>query len=249
MPESMGCRMDGPGRGLKKMWVRWGFRGLSVLLLAPPLLVVLPPLGLSADSPVGMVRGAVKVRFKGAAKADASGVVLYLVGFQEGPPTTAPELVQRERSFAPAVLPVTAGQSVNFPNQDNVFHNVFSLSAARPFDLGQYKQGESKSKQFPTPGVVDVYCNIHPQMAATVLVLPNRRWAVSAKNGSFELDGVPPGTWSLFAYSRFADKPLRQSVTITAGQTLELDLAIDELRADVPHLNKYGQPYRGEGYK
>ena len=241
--------MDRLGIGLKKVWRRLGFRGLSVLLLAPILLAVLPPLGLTADSPAGMVRGAVKVRFKGTAKTDASGVVLYLVGFQEGPPASTPALVQKERAFAPAVLPITAGQSVAFPNQDNVFHNVFSPTPARPFDLGQYKQGESKSKQFPTPGVIDVYCNIHPQMAATVLVLPNRRWAVSDKAGSFEMDGVPPGTWTMFAYSRFADKPLRQSVTVAAGQTLELDIAIDELRADVPHLNKYGQPYRGEGYK
>ncbi len=241
--------MDQPRPSSGPWRLRRGVFGRLAWLLAPALLIGLSPLGLTLDAPTGALRGGVKVRFKGVAKTDASGVVLYLVGFQEGPPATTPELVQSQRAFFPAVLPITAGQSVAFPNRDNLFHNVFSPSPLRPFDLGQYKPGESKTKQFPTPGVVDVYCNIHPQMAATVLVLPNRRWAISNKAGAFEMDGVPPGTWTLFAYSRFADKPLRQSVTIAAGQTLELDLAIDELRADVPHLNKYGQPYRGEGYK
>lgn len=247
--------MAGLGSGLRKRWrIRRScgpalLRLTPMLLVAPILVLAAPPAAMTVEAPSAMVRGAVKVRFKGMAKPDASGVVLYLVGFQEGPPPSTPTLVQRERAFAPAVLPITAGQSVAFPNQDSVFHNVFSPSPARPFDLGQYKQGESKTKQFPTPGVVDVYCNIHPQMAATLLVLPNRRWAVTDKAGSFEMEGVPPGSWTLFAYSRFADKPLRQNVTVAAGQTLELDIAIDELRADVPHLNKYGQPYRGEGYK
>lgn len=241
--------MSWPGASLNNHLRHCGFRGLALVWWAPLLLLVLPPVGLSAETPDAAVHGMVKVRFKGTAKNDASGVVVYLVGFQEGPPAAIPTLAQKDRAFAAAVLPITAGQSVAFPNQDNVFHNVFSPTPSRPFDLGQYKQGESKTKQFPTPGVVDVYCNIHPQMAATVLVLPNRRWAVSDKAGGFDLEGVPPGTWTLFAYSRFADKPVRQNVTVAAGQTLELDIAIDEVRADVPHLNKYGQPYRGEGYK
>ena len=195
------------------------------------------------DGPRGVVRGAVKVTQKGTAKPDQSGVVVYLVGFEEPPPDTVPTMGQRAKGFEPAVLAVTAGQNVSFPNHDSFFHNVFSLSAARPFDLGQYRMGETKMKGFPKPGVVDVYCNIHPQMAATLLVLPNRRFAVTDKAGRFSIDAVPAGTWTLFAYDRFAAAPVKQAVTVAAGAPLEVALAVDEVRTDMPHVNKFGSPY------
>lgn len=203
-----------------------------------------------AAAGTGSVRGNVQVTFQGKPKADRSGVVIYLVGFVEPPPAAVPKLRQKNKDFDPPVLAITAGQSVAFPNDDTFFHNVFSLSSARSFDLGQYKNGESKDKVFPKAGVVEVYCNIHPQMAATVLVLPNRRHAVTDAQGRFAIEGVPPGTWTLFAYDRFAKAPVKQPVTVTAGGVLDLKLAIDEVRADVPHMNKYGQPYRegGGGY-
>lgn len=201
----------------------------------------------SAGSGQGALRGQVRVTVRGAAKADASGVVIYLTGFTEPAPASVPELEQRDKAFHPAIVPVTVGQSVAFPNRDAVFHNVFSLSPSKAFDLGQYKTGESKSRTFSAPGIVDVYCNIHPQMAATVLVLPNRRHATSGKDGSFAIDGVPPGRWTLFAYSRFADKPVKREVAVSAGETVSLEVTIDELRTETPHLNKYGQPYAKDG--
>lgn len=204
----------------------------------------------AAEPAQGVVEGQIVVTLQGKPKADASGLVLYLVGFQEPPATAVPKLAQRDRTFQPSVLPVTAGQTVAFPNDDPYFHNVFSLSPTRQFDLGQYRQGETRTRAFPKAGIVEVFCNIHPQMAATILVLPNRRWAVTDKSGAFRIDGVPPGNWQLFAYSRFADKPLRQNVTVAAGNTLRLDLRLDEVRTDQPHTNKFGQPYReGGGYK
>ncbi|MBI5610464.1 MAG: hypothetical protein HY902_16420 [Deltaproteobacteria bacterium] len=223
--------------------------GAALALLAAVVGVAAWAVRAPAEPASGGLHGKVHITFKGANKADAAGVVLYLTGFAEPAPARAAELAQRDKRFSSALVPITAGQSVDFPNLDPVFHNVFSPSPVRPFDLGQYRQGESKTKQFPSPGVVDVYCNIHPDMAATILVLPNRRWATSASDGSFESSGIPPGTWSLFAYSRFADKPVRQAVTIQGGKVTELDLTLEEVRNAVPHMNKYGQPYRGEGYR
>lgn len=197
-----------------------------------------------ADAATGSVSGDVKLTSKGAAKTDASGVVVYLVGFDEAPAEHAPQLSQINKGFAPGVLAITAGQSVDFPNRDAFFHNVFSLSPARPFDLGQYKNGESKVKAFPKAGVVEVYCNIHPDMAATILVLPNRRFAVTDKNGHFTIAGVPPGSWTLFAYDRLAQSPTRAAVAVVAGSNATIALNLDQTRTDFQHTNKYGQPYR-----
>lgn len=202
-----------------------------------------------AAGATGQVAGTVKVTLKGVPKANAAGIVLYLVGFSEPAPAAKPQMVMEAKGFVPMVLPVTAGQTVDFPNRDTVFHNVFSASATKPFDLGQYPQGESKSRVFTAPGVIDVYCNIHPLMAATILVLPNRKWAVIGKDGQFTIDAVPPGKWTLYAYSRFADKPVKREVEVTADATVRLDLAIDEVRTESPHLNKFGQPYGKGAYK
>ncbi|MSQ81808.1 MAG: hypothetical protein EXR77_02695 [Myxococcales bacterium] len=200
-----------------------------------------------AAAAAGSVSGVIKVTLKGAAKPSATGVVVYLVGFTEPAPATKAEMQMEAKGFMPQVVPVTAGQTIDFPNRDSVYHNVFSASATKPFDLGQYPQGESKSRLFGSPGVIDVYCNIHPLMAATILVLPNRKWTVVGKDGKFSIDAVPVGKWTLYAYSRFADKPIKREVTIEAGANLQLDLAIDEVRTESPHLNKFGQPYSKDG--
>jgi plastocyanin len=201
---------------------------------------------LAAASEPGQVTGSVTVTRDGA-PADPSGVVLYLVGFTEPPPQQPAQIQQHDKRFDPDLLPVTAGQTVGFPNQDPFFHNVFSLSPTRKFDLGQYPKGESKTKLFPSVGVVDVYCNIHPEMAATILVLPNRRFTRAGRDGSFHILGVPPGRWTLYAYSRRATAPLSLAIEITSGRSTEARLKLQETGAPTPHLNKYGEQYRQPG--
>jgi hypothetical protein len=121
---------------------------------------------------------------------------------------------------------------------------VFSQSGPRKFDLGSFKGGETKSRKFPEPGVVDVYCNIHPEMAATILVLPNRRHARADDDGHFVLDGVPAGDWTVFAYTRRATKPSSAKVSVKAGADTTVDLSIVR-GAEPAHLNKYGEKYHG----
>jgi plastocyanin len=178
-------------------------------------------------------------------KAAAADVIVYLVGYAE-PGTTGKataQIAQKGRKFVPDLVAVTVGESVGFPNQDGFLHNVFSQSSARKFDLGSFKKGDAKEKDFPTAGVIDVYCNIHPEMAATILVLPNKRHTRTKPDGTFVIEGVKPGKWTVFAYGRRALKPASSPVTVTAGEDATVNLALTR-GAEPPHVNKYGEKYK-----
>jgi plastocyanin len=199
-----------------------------------------------ARAGAGRVVGTVTVTGNDGSAADPNGAIVYLVGFTEPAPEDVPSVVQKNKRFVPDLIAITAGQTISFPNADPILHNVFSRSSVRPFDLGSYRRGDTKTKSFPTTGVVDVYCNIHPEMAATILVLPNRRFARVGADGTFTIDGVPPGTWTAFAYARAAVRPARVEVTVAAGKdaSIHLDLARG---AEAPHDNKYGEKYKEPG--
>ncbi|HEY5921202.1 MAG TPA: hypothetical protein VIV11_06005 [Kofleriaceae bacterium] len=178
-------------------------------------------------------------------KPATADVIVYVVGYDEpaSANTPAATITQKGRKFVPDLVSITVGQSVSFPNGDSFLHNVFSQSPVRKFDLGSFKKGETKEKSFPNAGVVDVYCNIHPEMAATILVLPNSRHTRARPDGSFAIDGVKPGSWKVFAYSRRATKPVAASVTVVEGQDATVNLALVR-GAEPPHVNKYGEKYK-----
>jgi plastocyanin len=190
----------------------------------------------------GRVVGKVALSDAGGAKATGE-VIVYIVGFTEPPDgAAAPRILQKDRKFVPDLVAITVGESVSFPNGDVILHNVFSQSPSRKFDLGSFKKGETKDKSFPNPGVIDVYCNIHPEMAATILVLPNTKHTRAAKDGSFALAGVPPGTWTVFAYARRAAKPASARVTVVDGQDAIVSLSLVR-GAESAHANKFGEKY------
>ena len=178
-------------------------------------------------------------------KAASADVIVYIVGYAEQGTASKPtaQIAQKGRKFVPDLVAVTVGESVSFPNQDGFLHNVFSQSGERKFDLGSFKKGDTKQKDFPAAGVVDVYCNIHPEMAATILVLPNKRHTHIKPDGTFAIDGVRPGTWTVFAYARRALKPVSARVTVTAGQDATVNLSVAR-GAEPPHVNKYGEKYK-----
>lgn len=144
-----------------------------------------------------------------------------------------PAVRQEGLSFVPHVLPVVRGTTVEFPNADPVFHNVFSLSHAASFDLGRYPRGEAKSIRFDTPGLVKVFCHIHADMSAVVMVLDNPFFAVPDASGRYHIDGLPPGAYRVTGWHERAHK-VTQDVRIEAGRTTTLPFSIP-LADEEPH--------------
>ena len=149
---------------------------------------------------------------------------------------------QKQTRFAPSAVVVPMGAKVDFPNYDKIYHNVFSLTPGNEFDLGLYRGGVSKAATFAQPGEVDVYCNIHPEMHARVLVVPSKRYVEVGEDGSFTLADVPAGTWTVVAWSP-EHEPESRKVTVKNGAA-KVDFSLKERRfPNTPHLNKTGEQY------
>jgi plastocyanin len=145
------------------------------------------------------------------------------------------------KKFVPAWAVVQRGTTITFPNRDNIYHNVFSLSSGNTFDLGLYNAGaEAKTHTFMEPGAVDIYCNIHPQMAASALVVPNRYFAKVKADGSFEIAGVPAGRRKVVAWAP-GSRLATEWVEVAGGHTADLNLKLDPKSPG--HKNKSGQSY------
>lgn len=157
----------------------------------------------------------------------ASDAVIWVEEIPAGadPParSPAPRLAQKDQAFAPRVLPVAVGTAVDFPNLDPIYHNVFSLSPVRRFDLGKYPRGHSKRVVFDRTGLVNVYCDIHSDMEAFVLVLPHHVFTQPDANGDFHLPPLPAGHYVLRMWH--PDRPgLRRDVEVPADGAVTVDL-------------------------
>jgi plastocyanin len=153
----------------------------------------------------------------------------------------------KNKTFLPHVIAVPAGSTIAFPNDDSIFHNAFSLSQPEPFDMGLYRAGESKQRLFGKPGVYYVFCNIHPQMAAFVVVTATPYVTVAAQDGAWRLD-LPPGRYRVTALSERAS-PVTVEVTVS-GASAAIGQTLDESAfVAAPHLNKFGKPYPKDAYK
>jgi plastocyanin len=130
-------------------------------------------------------------------------------------------LDQRNETFFPHVLAIVAGTTVDFPNNDRTYHNVFSLSQTKSFDLGRYAAGGSKSVRFDKPGIVRVFCDIHSHMSAYILVFSHRYFAVTDEQGRYRIDNVPPGTYNVVAWNEALEPQTRR---ITLPDTGDVDL-------------------------
>jgi plastocyanin len=135
-------------------------------------------------------------------------VVIYLEGPSSGSATTtdfpAPQVQQLDRRFMPDLVVVPVGSTVTFPNMDPIFHNIYSLSQPKSFDLGNYDRGQTRKVTFPKPGIVDIYCHLHPNMQATVVVTPNHWFARPDRSGQYRIANVPPGQYTLVAWHKTA---------------------------------------------
>jgi plastocyanin len=214
-----------------------------VVLAIPGLLLSQGPRG--SASVGGSIRGRVELRRaatpperrpnvadlgSAAALRDISDRLTSVVYVEDAPKAQAGVpghvvLDQRDERFVPHVLAITTGTVVDFPNSDRIYHNVFSLSKTRPFDLGRYAAGRSKAVTFDRPGVVRVFCDIHSHMNAFILVFNHPFFALTDTDGRYRIDNVPPGTYNLVAWNEGVSSG-PQAVVVPEGGEAELDFAL-----------------------
>jgi len=208
-----------------------------------------------ADRRSQTVSGVVQVIRKSKEAADNGDVAVWLKA--EGTARSGnevvgirprPRILQQNKRFEPRFQIVTVGTVIDFPNADPFFHNVFSLFESKRFDLGLYEAGTSRSVTFTTPGTCYIFCNIHPEMSAVVVVVDTPYYASTNRAGEFNLPNVPPGKYTLSVWHE-RHKPERpdefpRAVTIAqAGQDLGVIRLIESDEIIAPHKNKYGQDY------
>lgn len=212
--------------------------GVGVMALA---LVLSDRWPATAQDGTGRVAGTVRLTMAGRAPSTASvygrrsvapraktqpEIRNVVVFFADAPrstvtKTTRASIAQRDEQFFPHVVAVTAGSTVEFPNDDTIFHNVFSLSKPATFDLGRYPSGDSRARTISKPGIVKVFCQIHSHMSAVIRVFDHEWFTIPDAGGKFSLDGVAPGTYTLVAWhERIGER--RDRVTIRAGATTEV---------------------------
>ena len=183
---------------------------------------------------------------------DYSGVVVWLEPASGVPavPTSAhhAEMIQKDKTFLPHVLAVTAGTVVDFPNYDPIFHNAFSNFDGQVFDIGLYPPGTSRSIPFRREGIVRVFCNIHPTMSAVIVVLRSPYFAVSNKSGVFQISDVAAGNYRLHVFHERATEQtldeLVRTVEASSDQVQLPPISVSESGyLQVPHKNKFGKEY------
>jgi plastocyanin len=214
----------------------------------------------------------VKVQSESAASAgkapngatDSSDVVVWLKPLDEAAIQTVaaqplgkrPQVIQKNKTFHPHLTVIRVGTTVDFPNHDPFFHNVFSLFDGKRFDLGLYEAGATNSVRFDHVGVSYLFCNIHPEMSAVVVAVDTTYYSISSKSGNVAISDVPDGRYELHIwYERSTPEELKGLVRIVnvSGESRDLgSVAVMEDPAFTPtHKNKYGQDYAPppkEGY-
>jgi plastocyanin len=192
----------------------------------------------------GTITGRVDLVDKpGRRTSDLSDVVVYLDDVKVRPKPATASVIMKGKAFIPHVVAVPVGGTVEFPNEDPIFHNAFSVSGANRFDLALYKRPNTGRQTFQHPGVVKVYCNIHPQMSAVVVVRDNPYFTKVASNGTFTVENVPAGKHTLKAWHERAGEAAVE-VTVpekgAAAAALRLDATTYK---KVQHKNKFGKDY------
>ena len=173
---------------------------------------------------------------------ERSHVVVYLEGAPGNAPPVTAEMEQQNRRFSPDLVVIPAGSSVAFPNFDPIFHNVFSLSKPKSFDLGNYPKGQARTVTFPKAGIVAVYCHLHPNMAGTIVVTPNQFGARVNAAGQFAMADVPPGKYTVVAWHKTGGT-FRKTIEVIAGRD-----AVADFFVPLPELAASDSDHRADNH-
>jgi len=186
-----------------------------------------------SDPTPASIRGRVSLGLPGTKLPDLGPIVVFLDAVEGELDRSAPRetvLVKQENArFSPSFRVVVKGQTVEMPNGDAIYHNVFSYSAPNDFDLGTYPAGESRSVTLAHAGVVKVYCSIHESMNATIFVAPSTHYALVRSGGSFSIPQIEPGRYRLRAWS---EKLPLTSRLIKLSPGMDLDVELDLAKTD-----------------
>ena len=188
------------------------------------LLLACAALPAAAQESAG-VAGRVTLGVEGVRLSDLGQTVVFVDGNGAAPAKRA-TIRQRNAYFAPDFLAIAVGQTVDMPNDDQIFHNVFSFSKPNDFDLGLYPSGQSRQVTFEHAGLVKIYCSIHESMSGTIFVSPSPWFAVAKANGDFEIAGIPPGRHTLRVWNEKLPEATR-SVTLDAGERERVDIQLE----------------------
>ncbi len=220
---------------------RWGVIGIAAMFAAQhPLLSQ------------GTVSGRVAMQEKpGETTKDFDGTVIYLLA--KGAPArfaeTKAQMAMNGRQFAPRVRVVTTGSTVEYANQDPFSHNIFSTAPGAAFDLGTYGSGVAKSTQFKKAGAYPVYCNIHAQMTAFVVVVSTSHYTQAGADARWKIPGVPAGKWELHVWHERAPE-VTQDLDIPAAGLANVDVTLDARGfKQVAHKDKMGKDYTATGVR
>jgi plastocyanin len=219
------------------------------------LLALALTLCVAAEAQSASVSGTVTISQHGKGVQDRSGAVVWLTpiarSVESARPTHVYRLTQKDKHFDPHLLVVPQNSQVEFPNRDPFFHNVFSLHDGVRFDLGLYEHGTSKTVTFSKPGASFIFCNIHPEMSAVVMVMNSPYYATTDEKGAFSIADVPPGDYQLSIwYERAMENQLRslsRKLTIGTSPVTIGSLKIDQTAgAAEHHKNKFGMDYEAQ---
>lgn len=186
-----------------------------------------------------------------SARKDVSnaGVVVWLMPLSGEMPPVEPKrarLAQHNKQFEPHLLVIPVGSTVDFPNQDPFFHNVFSLYKGKRFDLGLYEAGTSRAVKFDKPGVSFIFCNIHPEMSGVVMALPTPYFGVSNAAGDVTIDDVPAGKYRVESWFERSNADALatavREITVPADTALALRIT-QTVDGPIAHKNKFGKDY------
>jgi plastocyanin len=197
----------------------------------------------------GDLAGRVELVEKGGKKAtDLSDVLVYLESSKARAKPGKEVITMKGKAFTPHALVVGTGTTIEFPNEDPILHNVFSVSG-EGFDLGLYKRPKSGARTFDKPGVYTLYCNIHPQMSATVVVRDSPYFARADKDGAFRIEGIPAGDYKVVAFHERSGEGAPVMVKLQAQGEVVANLTLDAASYKrVAHKNKFGKDYGREAY-